>query len=80
MDVTVLNRLLKKTKYDPVKTEFLIRGFSEGFEIGYCGNENVKMTSPNLKLHVGTHVELWNKVMKEGQRIKVCRPLLFHPL
>ena len=47
------------------KSKKLIKGFSEGFPLKYKGRKDVKQNSPNLELHVGNKLELWNKVMKE---------------
>ena len=58
-------QLLKQSKYDREKTEYLVKGLHEGFSIGYDGPEKVKMKSPNLKLTTGDELDLWNKVMKE---------------
>ena len=62
-----LKKLLVESKYDQGETNFLIEGFTNGFEIGYEGDLKVKMKSPNLKFQegVGDEVVLWNKVMKE---------------
>ena len=68
VDHKKLESLLTKAKYDPVKTKYLCEGFREGFSLKYQGNlKTVQREAPNLKLRVGTHVELWNKVMKEVQ-------------
>ena len=48
-----------------MKTNYLINGFSNGFDLGYRGNTNVRMESPNLKFTIGSSVILWNKIMKE---------------
>ena len=61
----ILKQLLEETQYDPEKTKFLIDGFTEGFDLGYRGPEDVKMTSPNLKFVIGDSTLLWNKVMQE---------------
>ena len=58
--------MLVESEYDKTETAFLIDGFKNGFSIGYEGNEQVKIKSPNLKFReVGDPVQLWNKVMKE---------------
>ena len=65
MNVQKLQQLLIESKYDSEESKFILQGFKEGFSIGYNGNQSVKMKSPNLKLTVGTELDLWNKVMKE---------------
>ena len=69
-----LQRLLLETGYDSTKTQFLIDGFSNGFDLGYRGPENVKQTSNNLKFTIGDKIELWNKVMKEVQLKRYAGP------
>ena len=40
--------------------------FRSGFDLGYRGAEDVKLTSPNLRLNdPGDDIILWNKLMKE---------------
>ena len=71
MNTQVLEELLLLSNYDKQETAFLLNGFRNGFSIGYKGQENVKIKSPNLKFRgVGNPTILWNKVMKEvkGQR------------
>ena len=53
------------TQYNTQKTDYLIKGFTAGFRIGYTGPRERQDKAPNLKLRVGSKVELWNKVMKE---------------
>ena len=70
-----LEALLKQTNYCPVKTEFIIQGFKDGFDIGYRGPiEGIKRYSPNLKLNVGSPVVLWNKIMKEVRLKRFAGP------
>ena len=60
-----LKYLLDEAGYDKKKTEFLVRGFRDGFRLEYEGDPFVMVNSPNLKLTVGDETDLWNKVMKE---------------
>ena len=63
-----LCKLLTQYGYNKEKTEFLVNGFKEGFSLRYQGAlEKVRRVAPNLKLRVGSRLELWNKVMKEVQ-------------
>ena len=39
-------RLLKETNYDAKETDFLIRGFKEGFDVGYQGLPQDKAEQP----------------------------------
>ena len=65
--VQVLESLLKETNYNEDKTNYLIEGFKNGFNIGYRGPLNGADVSDNitLKAGVGSKTEVWNKVMKE---------------
>ena len=65
VNVYQLEMLLKNYQYDQLKTEFLINGFTNGFDLGYRGDRKVKRVAPNLKFRVGDEIELWNKVMAE---------------
>ena len=61
----VLQQLLQETNYDQSLTNFLVDGFTNGFDLGYDGPQEVRQKSPNLKFVVGDKFELWDKVMKE---------------
>ena len=75
VNVHKLKELLEQSEYDRGETEFLLEGFSNGFSIGYCGKEDVKITSPNLKFReVGSPTILWNKVMKEVRESRYAGP------
>ena len=61
-----LERLLTETEYDKEKMLFVVNGFTEGFDLGYRGPQNVQLHSKNLKFKgVGNKTILWNKVIKE---------------
>ena len=74
VNVNELNKYLKETNYDEKETEFLVKGFSEGFDLGFRGPENIKQTSQNLKFTIGDKIELWNKVMKEVKELRYAGP------
>ena len=65
---------MKESGYDPVKTKYLVEGFTNGLSIRFEGNSKVRRTAPNLKLRVGNKVELWNKVMKEVELGRYAGP------
>ena len=70
-----LQELLLKTNYDRAKTEFLTQGFKYGFSLNYKGNlKGCRRLAPNLKLRVGSKVELWNKVMNEVELGRYAGP------
>ena len=75
-----LEGLLLKSGYNVQKTAELMKSFQEGFSIGYEGPENVQRKSPNLKLSVGTEVDLWNKVMKEVKLKRYAGPYKIYHL
>ena len=61
-----LKLLLNQAGYDQAKTEFLFDGFTNGFSLQYTGKlTRVRRYAPNLKIRIGSPIELWNKVMKE---------------
>lgn len=79
INVDIYHDLLKESGYDPRKTDELIHGFRNGFDLGYRGPQDRADLSDNLKLRVGSHLELWNKVNKEVQAGRVCGPFLKPP-
>ena len=76
VDADKLHQILTESDYDSQKTEFLVKGFKEGFSLGYQGSFQIKMESPNLKIQlgVGSELELWNKVMKEVKAKRYAGP------
>ena len=75
VNVDKLENLLKLSGYDRSETDFLVKGFREGFCIGYEGSMKVKQTAHNLKFRgVGNNTILWNKVMKEVKLKKYAGP------
>ena len=76
----MLQKLLNETSYNPVKTKYLVDGFTEGFEIGYEGPTDIQMVSENLELNgLGDRVTLWNKVMKEVKLKRYAGPFTSIP-
>ena len=74
VDVDKYEQLLKETKYDAKLTEYLVKGFGEGFSLNFSGKCDRKCTAPNLPLHVGSKVEIWNKVMAEVKAKRYMGP------
>ena len=74
LDVDKYEQLLHESNYNPEEVSFLINGFREGFDIGYTGPQNRQSQSKNIPFTVGNHIEMWNKIMKEGQLKRVARP------
>ena len=65
VNAEAFGKLLKEAGYPQNKIDFISRGFSEDFDLGYQGPSDVQMKSANLQLRIGKKTELWNKVMKE---------------
>ena len=63
--VDIYEQLLKDSGYDEAKTKYLVKGFRKGFSLCYKGPKKIKKKCPNLKLTVGSLIELWNKIMTE---------------
>ena len=70
----VFGRLLKETNYDLAETEFIVQGFTQGFDLHYEGPEERQSRSKNIPLTVGNKVDLWNKIMKEVRLGHVAGP------
>ena len=69
-----LESSLRETNYDKKETEFLIKGFSQGFHIGYQGPQDRCDTAPNLTLQVGTNEDIWEKIMKDVKQGRYAGP------
>ena len=70
-----LRSLLEDVGYDMEKTQYLFNEFTEGFSLCYQGPLSTgKRLAPNLKLRVGSKVELWNKMMKEVELGRFAGP------
>ena len=74
VDADEFERLLKESKYDQSKIDFVISGFQQGFPLHYEGPREIKRKSPNLKFHIGNKTELWNKLMKEVAVKRIAGP------
>ena len=63
--IDILDKMLRQTNYPPDKREFLYKGFSNGFDIGYVGPVERQSVSDNIPIRIGSKLDMWNKVMKE---------------
>ena len=70
----VFEKYLMESGFNRKKTKYLVNGFKRGFSLKFKGNKMVKKKSPNLKLHVGSKLELWNKVMTEVKDKRFAGP------
>ena len=66
--------MLQNSQYDENESQFLVDGFTNGFDIGYDGPTKRSSTSDNLPFTVGNKVDLWNKLMKEVSLGHVAGP------
>ena len=69
-----LEELLNECNYDGEKTNYLVQGFKEGFDLGYRGRPDVQLTAPNLKFTIGNKTILWNKMMNEVKEQRYAGP------
>ena len=69
-----LVKLLEETDYDPGEVSFLKEGFTNGFSIEYHSPTNRQSQSDNIPLSIGSHTELWNKLMKEVKQGRTAGP------
>ena len=63
--VKELERLLIDTGYDVNKRQYLIDGFTQGFDLEYGGSRERQDRSNNIPFTIGNKFELWSKIMKE---------------
>ena len=71
--------LLQKSNFDADKIEYLRNGFSEGFSLEFEGKLSGARTSANLKLTVGSKLDLWNKIMDEVKDGRFAGPFAEPP-
>ena len=78
----VFKKLLLQSGYDTQKTNKLIQGFTQGFDVGYQGPSDRQDTSKNLPIRDGARsiCELWNKVMNEVQLNRYAGPFEKPPM
>ena len=70
-----MEELLNAAGYDQGKTEYLVNGFRNGFNIEYAGRMDRREFSDNLPLgDLGDSTDLWNKVMKEVELGRYAGP------
>ena len=74
LNIAAFKNMLFETNYDAEETSFLVDGFTNGFDISYQGPLICQSCSENIPLSVGTHQDLWNKIMKEVKAGRVTGP------
>ncbi len=75
--VEVFERLLEG--YDPVEKEFICRGFSQGFQLGFQGNRRVVQQTDNLPSCRVYPEIIWEKISKEVEDGHVAGPFNERP-
>ena len=80
MNVKVYEQLLKETGYDKNKIQYLVKGFTREFSLGYEEPKRITKTAANLQLRVGSKTELRNKVMTEVKANRYAGPFEEIPL
>ena len=74
IDSVKLEQLLIETGYDKTKTTHIVEEFRSGFDLGYRGPSNRTDLSSNLPLYVGTHADIWEKMIKEVELNRYASP------
>ena len=67
-------KLLIETDYSKSLTDYVCSGFESGFSLEFEGELKGQFTARNLRLQVGSKVELWNKVMAEVRDKRFAGP------
>ena len=67
-------KLLEESHYPQEKIDFLVDGFTNGFDIGYAGTEERTDLSDNIPWKIGDVTVLWNKIMKEVKAKRYAGP------
>ena len=65
VNVKMYEKLLKETGYRKGEMEHLLKGFTQGFELGFEGPQDCQLTARNLPLRCDDSNDVWDKVMKE---------------
>ena len=68
--------MLTDAAYNEKEIQFLVDGFTNGFDIGYQGPVERKSESQNIPFTpgVGNKFVMWNKIMKEVEAKRVASP------
>ena len=74
INVKVYEQLLRSSNYDPAEIDFLVDGFSNGFDIGYEGPKFRTDSAHNIPFKVGNRIEMWCKIMKEVKAGRYAGP------
>ena len=70
---------LRISGFDSDKSKILINGFKNGFDIGYRGPVNRVDVAANIPITVGSHEDMWQKIMKEVSLGRTAGPFTKSP-
>ena len=70
---------MEEANYDKEKSDFLFKGFTQGFDFGYRRPVDRRDTSDNIPLKLGSKNDLWNKIMKEVALGRYAGPFVNPP-
>ena len=74
LNVKEYSKLLKQSGCCTNETEFLLQGFTQGFDIGYKGPTDRQSKSKNIPFTIGNKEEMWAKIMKEVKAKRFACP------
>ena len=72
--VTEYERLLRLSHYPEDEIDFLIKGFTGGFDVDYRGRQKRQDLSNNLPFFIGDKFILWEKIMTEVKNLRYVGP------
>ena len=74
INAEILKQLLIESNYAVEEIDYIFNGFTKGFSLEYQASTEVKQSAPNLKLRVGSKLELWNKMMAQVKDKRFAGP------
>ena len=77
--VDVYEQYLRCAGFDAEKTQFLVQGFKQGFDIRYWGPAERQDFSCNIPIRVESEMDMWEKLQKEVQLGRHAGPFMQIP-
>ena len=77
--VDIYKQYLFATNFDRSKAQYLVNGFTEGFDTEYRGPLCRKDYSNNIPITVSSEQEMWDKLMKEVELGRHIGPFMHIP-
>ena len=65
INIQRLKEMLETSNYNKEETAYLVKGFTDGFDICYRGPTDRQDRSANSPFRIGKKFELWEKLMRE---------------